>query len=70
MHSFRCHSDRKRSTQVGISGKEMHDRLQKKEYIEAINRIPLKKQVSFISSRSYEILQYQQTETPVPDSLH
>ena len=28
------------------------------------------KYVGFSGSRSYEILQYQLTETPVPDSLH
>lgn len=28
------------ASKLCISGKEMHDRLQKQEYIEAINRIP------------------------------
>ena len=30
----------------------------------------MKKDIIFMCSRSYEILQYQPSETPVPDSLH
>ena len=30
----------------------------------------LTRAVSFGGSRSYEILQYQQAKTPVPDNLH
>ena len=30
----------------------------------------MKKDIIFMCSRSYEVLQYQSSETPVPDSLH
>lgn len=30
----------------------------------------MKKDIIFMCIRSYEILQYQLTETPVPDGLH